>query len=184
MEIYLSLSLRAFGLSSLLALIGEYHQWDEAHVQPQRQQRIIISIVFLFCTEVSLSLVVSSLMNVPFYFIRALVIHQRLPMRLILLSIQNYKFCFSCQKILKFLKGLTFHCFMCSQESSKDKDDEVKSKQSYFLVERLKLLLKCPSQSCSSLSGPQAYWRCSSFLVAALSSDAHQLDLINNIFYS
>lgn len=29
--ICLSLSPRAFGLSSLLALIGEYHQWDEAH---------------------------------------------------------------------------------------------------------------------------------------------------------
>ena len=53
-----------------------------------------------------------------------------------------------------------------------------------FLVERLKLLFRCASWSCSILSGPQAYWKSSSFLIAALSSDAHQLDLINNIFYS
>ena len=55
----------------------------------------------------------------------------------------------------------------------------------HFLVERLKLLFRCASWSCSTLSGPQAYWRCSSFFVDALSCDTtHQLDLINNIFSS
>ena len=68
----------------------------------------------------------------PSIFIRALVIHQRLPMRLILLSIKIISSISVVKKYWNFLKGLTFTLLLVQLgtqnflSSSKDKDDEIK----------------------------------------------------------
>ena len=114
---YLSVFEQSFGLSSLLALIGDSYQWDEAHVYPQRHQRII-SIVFYLHRSVPFP-GRSSLMSVPVYFYQSFSDTSAAAYAAYPFINKNYKFYFGCQKILKFSKRIDLYIASGAVRNSK-----------------------------------------------------------------
>ena len=152
------------------------------------------------CTEMSLSLVVSSLINMPFSRLRILVLHQRRPLWLCLLlvhleSLDVRDYCedkdievnlYNWAYMLTSLRALGL-------KLSLDLGDVPLGLQhtlwaSGFLVMlpffgwEVEVFSDAPPGAAGLSLGLRLIGDAPPFLVATLSSDAHRLDLSNNIF--